>query len=155
MNINQSMQFHKWIVLMVEHLQSGKGVYQANARRRDRSSHQHNAHRHPCAILVTNSTKGEAHANIKGNRTNIGSPNVLRRKSEIFFDQRKEGGYGEPDEEGDEEGPPSKVEGSHVRARKRADLEFGSLVVLVRVDLECVPPIIFGLDFGALCMHMH
>ena len=135
----------------VRYLQSSQGIHQANTRSRDRSQHQDDTHRNPCTVLVANCTKDKTHANVETDSANICRPNILGSQVKIGLDLRKERSDSEPDEEGNEEGPPSKVEGPHVRPSKRAQPELRGLVVLVRIHSKRVLSLaILLLDFGAL-----
>ena len=63
---------------------------------------------------------------------------MLLSKSQRGLNFGKEGGDGEPDEEGSEEAHPGAVEGAHVRTLEGEELDFGRLVILVGIDIDVV-----------------
>ena len=110
---------------------SGKGG-------RDGGEAKDGSHRDTGTELVTGRSKDETHEDGSTYTDNGGSPDLLLGESKIVTDLREKRGDGEPDEESAEETPPRAVEGTHVRAGKRAKLDGGSLVILVRVDINVV-----------------
>lgn len=92
------------------HSQPSERIHQSDARRGNRGQHQNTAHRNSRAVLVADRAEDKPHANVEGNGADVGCPDILGTQVEIFLDLGQERRNGEPDEEGNEEGPPREVE---------------------------------------------
>ena len=128
-----------------ENNQAGGGVDEAGAGRGDGAAAQDHGEEDAGAVLVAQRAEDEAHADGASDGNHRRGPDLLLGDAEVGTDLGKEGGDGEPDEEGDEEAPPRAVEGAHVRAGEVAKLDLLGLVVLVGVDLEDVRLVLLGL----------
>jgi hypothetical protein len=60
------------------------------------------------------------------------------RRSRYITDLIKKRSDGEPDEKGDEEAQPRKVEGYHVGTRKVAKLDLSGFIILIGIDIKGV-----------------
>ena len=111
---------------------------EASAGCRNGGDDQDQAEKCFCSELVAQWTEEEAHKDGASDANDGRGPDLLRRQVERHADLLEKRRDGEPDEEGNKEGPPSAVEDSHVGAGERAHLDLRGLVVLIRVDSDVV-----------------
>ena len=116
--------------------ETGEGTW--NGGRDEDDSHWNTG-----TVLITDGSIDETHEDSSSDRTNVGSPDLLLVKTKSDLHLRQERSDGEPDEERSEEAEPRAVEGTHVWPGEVAKLDFGSFVILVGVDSECVAVVLF------------
>jgi hypothetical protein len=101
-------------------IQAGCRLDESCTSRRDGSSTKNDRKEYPCAVDVAKRPKNKPHQNGPADTCNGRSPHFLLGQVKIVTDLREERRDGEPNKEGDQEGPPRAVEGSHVRSSKAA-----------------------------------
>ena len=117
---------------------AGSTVDKTGASGRNGSSAKNGGHRDTGSPLVAGRAEDETHENCSSDSSNGRSPDLLLGEGKIVSDFREKRGDGEPDKEGNEETPPGHVEGTHVGAGERAELDGSSSVILVGIDIDVV-----------------
>jgi len=118
--------------------ETGSIVDETGAGGRDGGKAQSGSHRNTGSPLVASRSHDESHQNGSSDTDNGGCPDLLLGQSQCFLDFTQKRSDCEPDEKGNEETPPRHVEGSHVGACERAELDGLGSVILVGIDLDPV-----------------
>jgi hypothetical protein len=132
---------------------TGGTLDKTRAGGRDRGEAKDTREKNTRSDLVAEGTKKESHKDGSTNTDNRRSPDFFLGQTKRIADLTKKRSDGEPDEKGDEEAQPRKVEGSHVGTRKVAKLDLSGSVILIGIDLKGV--LLVLLPFGLQSSKCH
>jgi len=84
--------------------------------------------------LVTQRSQDESHQNGSSHTHNAGCPDLLLVQVQSHTNLGQQRGDGKPNEEGNEESPPTAVKGTHMGTCKAAEFDLGRLEILIGID---------------------
>lgn len=103
-------------------------VYKTSHCRRNRRCEQDESHRQTGPKLISDGSEEETAKDVSRYGHNVGGPDILLAQLKSVFYSGEERCDGEPNEKGNEKGPPGIMKCAHVGASKAKNLKLCSLV---------------------------